>query len=68
VSFRIHEEDEEPFECDPATVHSHKLPADGVEGNGVDIVREEETDLPEYLLHTDSTSSDVIWEEFDEES
>jgi len=63
----IHEEYEEPFECNPATVNSHEFPADCLQGNGIDIVREEKTNLAPNLLDTDTAGSDVIWEELDKE-
>ena len=67
MSLRVHEKDEEPFESNPATIHGHKLPANCVESDWIDVVGKEQANLAKDLLNTNSTGSDVIWEEFDEE-
>jgi hypothetical protein len=67
LSFRINEKDEQPLECDPSAVNSHKLPANLVQPNGINVVREEETNLVENLLNSNTTSSNSVWEELDQE-
>jgi PAS domain-containing protein len=67
VSFWVHDEDKEPFEGNPSAVHSHELPADCIEGNGVDVIGEKEPDFSKYLLYANTASSHVIREELDEE-
>jgi hypothetical protein len=66
MSFRVHEEDEPEFKGDPAAVDGEVLPADGAEGDGVDVVGEEAAELAEDLLNTDTTGALGIGEEFDE--
>jgi hypothetical protein len=68
MSFRIHEEDKEPLERDPAAVHGHEFPAYGVESNRIDVVGEEEANLAKDLLNSNTSSSHMIREKLNEES
>ena len=51
----------------PATVDGKELPADGVEGNGVDVGGEEATELSENLLDSDTHGTLSVREDLDEE-
>jgi hypothetical protein len=68
MSFRIHEEDEEPLECNPAAVRSQKFLAYGIKSNRVDVVGEKEVDLPKDLLNSNTAGSHMVREKFNEES
>ena len=60
----VEDEDEAELEEDPADVDSHVLPANGLEGNGVDVGGEEASQFAENLLDSDTHSPLGIREEF----
>lgn len=62
----VEEVDNHELEYDPATVNGQVLPLDSIEGNGVDIGREETGKLSKDLLDTDTTRSHGVGPEFDE--
>jgi hypothetical protein len=65
VCLRVEEVDEGELEEDPATVDGEELPADGGQGNGVDISGEEAAELSENLLDSDTHGTLGVGEEFD---
>jgi len=67
IRLRVHEKDEQPLERDPTTIYSHKLPANIRHTNWIDVVGEEKAYLTKNLLDTNTSRSDVIWEELNQE-
>lgn len=66
VRLGVEEVDGDELEEDPSAVDGEVLPADGVEGLGVDVGGEETTELAENLLDTDTPGTLSVGEDFDE--
>lgn len=66
VGLGVEEGDDAELKSDPATVDGKVLPADGFDGDGVDVVGEETSELSENLLNTDTTRTGGVGPELDE--
>ena len=66
VCLWVEEVDEAELKEDPATVDGKELPADGGEGNGVDVGGEETSEFSENLLDSNTHGTLRVGEEFDE--
>jgi hypothetical protein len=61
----VQEVDDGKLKGDPAAVDGEVAPLDGVEGNRVDVGREETGELAKDLLHTDTTAAVGVGPELD---
>lgn len=66
VRLGVEHVDGEELKGDPAAVDGQVLPADGVEGLGVDVCGEETAELAEDLLDTNTHGALGVGEYFDE--
>lgn len=66
LSLRVEEVDEQDLKGNPTAVYCEEFPVNSVEGNWVNVVREEGTDLSPHLLDTNTTASNVVREQLNE--
>lgn len=66
VRLRVHEVNEQKLKCDPTTVDGKVPPPDTVNGDGVDVYREESGQFSEHLLDADTHSSLRVREKLNE--
>ncbi|KAI6750870.1 hypothetical protein HG530_014320 [Fusarium avenaceum] len=64
----VEEVDNNELEENPSTVDGQVAPLDGIEGDRVDVGREEPCELAEDLLDTDAAASHRVGPKFDERS
>ena len=67
VRLRVEKVDSEELESDPTAINGEELPVNSLEGERVDVGREEATGLAENLLDSDTHGTLSVREDLDEE-